>query len=165
MSTVSQRKWRMELELERPKLHRHVVCCTPSQGLLSSRRLLHTVTRPAVVSCRAVAYYKWLDSEKRVDWVNIQEESDRLAVHGVEFDTAMQRIHGLDRHGSLLVGVPAFLAVWEVLPYWNILPPIVRAVPWAMPLVDAAYAWWAKHRLGISSRMRALEEASACRKP
>ena len=33
-----------------------------------------------------------------------------------------------------------------------------------MPLVDAAYTWWAKRRLGISAAVRRLEEGSACRR-
>ncbi len=113
---------------------------------------------------REIQYYKWLDTEKRVDWVDIQTQPERLAVHGVPLEVALARIHGTDRRGTLVQGVPAFLAVWEVLPYWNVLPPIVRTFPFAMPLVDAAYSWWAKRRPGISNRVRALEEGSACRK-
>lgn len=114
---------------------------------------------------KEITYYKWLDAEKRVDWIDITSaDSERLASHGVELDAAFARIHGLDRTGQLCVGVPAFLAVWEVLPYWNLLPPLIRAAPFAMPLVDAAYTWWAKRRLGISAAVRRLEEGSACRR-
>ena len=113
---------------------------------------------------REIAYYQWLDKEQRVDWVNIDSQPARLDAHGVPLEAALAKIHGLDRNGSLVVGVPAFLAVWEVLPYWNVLPPVVRAAPFIMPLVDAAYAWWAKRRLGISAAVRRLEEGSACRK-
>ena len=114
---------------------------------------------------REIAYYKWLDSgERRVEWIDVQAEPERLEAHGVTLEAALARIHGLDRRGALLVGMPAFLAVWEVLPYWRLLPPIVRSLPFAMPLIDRAYAWWAKRRLGISARVRALEEGSACRR-
>ena len=112
---------------------------------------------------REIAYYKFLDHEKRVNWINIEAEPERLAPHGVEPEAAMEFIHGIDKSGQLVKGVPAFIAVWEVLPYWNVLPPLIRTFPFAMPLVDAAYAWWAKRRLGISAAFRRLEEGSACR--
>ena len=75
---------------------------------------------------------------------------------------AMSRIHALDARGSLQIGVPAFLAVWEQLPYWSVLPPILRAVPFAMPIAAAAYSAFARVRLRITGRARALDEGSAC---
>ena len=116
--------------------------------------------------CRKeITYYKWLDAEqRRVEWVDIDAEPERLTPHGVPIEAAMAKIHGLDKHGSLVVGVPAFLSVWEVMPYWRVLPPILRSFPFVMPFADAAYAWWAKRRLGISARWRSLEEGSACRR-
>jgi len=113
---------------------------------------------------REIAYYKWLDHDRRVEWVDIDSEPARLDAHGVPLEAALAKIHGLDKQGQLVVGVPAFLAVWEVLPYWSLLPPLVRSAPFVMPLVDAAYAWWAKRRLGISAAVRRLEEGSACRR-
>ena len=114
---------------------------------------------------REIAYYKWLDAERRVDWVDISDsvQAERLP-QGVAVEAALAKIHGVDRAGALLVGVPAFLAVWDVLPYWRVLPPLLRRLPLALPLVDSAYGWWAKRRLGISARVRALEEGSACRR-
>eukprot|EP00965_Chrysotila_dentata_P191145 6174335-Pleurochrysis_carterae.AAC.2 len=65
---------------------------------------------------------------------------------------------------SLQVGVPAFLAVWEQLPYWNILPPILRRLPFAIPAIDAAYGFWARRRLQLTGRVHALGGSSPCRK-
>ena len=73
--------------------------------------------------CRKeIAYYKFLDHEKRVNWINIEAEPERLAPHGVKPEAAMEFIHGIDKSGQLVKGVPAFIAVWEVLPYWWLLP-------------------------------------------
>ena len=116
--------------------------------------------------CRKeIAFYKWLDaSRQRVDWVDINADPRQLAAHNVALEDAMTRIHGIE-HGKLLVGVPAFVAVWERLPYWSILPPLLRAMPWAMPAVEYAYAFWAKRRLGISTTLRRLETQASCRVP
>ena len=50
--------------------------------------------------------------------------------------------------------------------YWRALPPLLRAAPGAMPVVEAAYGFWAKRRLGISAALKArsLGNASACRR-
>ena len=75
------------------------------------------------------------------------------------------KIHAYDSTTStILVGVPAFMAVWERLPYWNVLPPLLHSMPFALPAVDAAYAFWAKRRLGLTGRLRTLEQGSACNK-
>lgn len=143
------------------------------RGISAAASRLRTVAAPEVAlfwdgGCplckREISYYKWIDVEKRVNWVDIDADPSQLDQHGVSLDAALAKIHGLDQHGKLVVGVPAFLAVWEVLPYWSALPPLVRSFPFAMPLVDMAYAWWAKRRLGISAAVRRLEEGSACRK-
>ena len=111
--------------------------------------------------CRKeIAYYQWLDAERRVDWIDLTAEPQRLDAHGVALETALSKIHGIDKSGSIVIGVPAFIAVWEVLPYWSILPPLIRSMPFAMPAIDAAYAWWAKRRLGITAHLRKLEQGS-----
>lgn len=61
------------------------------------------------------------------------------------------------------MGAPAFVAVWERLPLpWSALPPLLTAMPMAMPLVDRLYRVWARHRLRISGAARSLSRGSAC---
>ena len=91
------------------------------RGIRAASKRLLSATPPEVTLfwdggcplCRKeIAYYKWLDAEqRRVDWVNIDAQPEALAPHGVEVDAAMAKIHGLDKNGALVVGVPAFLAV------------------------------------------------------
>ena len=59
------------------------------------------------------------------------------------------------------MGIPAFLAVWDRLPYWNVLPPVLRAVPFMIPAAEAAYRFWARHRLSITGR-NSLATGSSC---
>lgn len=114
--------------------------------------------------CRKeIAYYKYLDQERRVEWVDIDASPEALVPHGVLRKDAMAKIHAYDHStSSVLIGVPAFMLVWEKLPYWNVLPPLLRSMPFALPAVDAAYAFWAKRRLGITGRLRTLEQGSSC---
>ena len=109
---------------------------------------------------REIEHYKEIDLERNVEWVDIDADASRLAPHKVTRAQALGFMHAVDRHGALQVGVPAFLAIWEQLPRWWLLVPLVRHVPLAMPVLDRAYAAWAKHRLRITGR--ALGEGSAC---
>ena len=105
-----------------------------------------------------------LDRDGRVDWIDLTQHPERLAAAGLTREQAVALIHAMDhrRDGEILVGVPAFLAVWEQLPYWSILPPVLRAVPFALPAISIGYHAWARHRLAISGRLRALGQGSAC---
>jgi hypothetical protein len=62
------------------------------------------------------------------------------------------------------VGVPAFMAVWERLPYWWVLSPLVRGMPFGEAIASSAYSFWLRIRLPLSGRLRALEEWSGARK-
>ena len=110
---------------------------------------------------REIEHYMTLDVEKNVEWVDIHAAPSRLQPHQVTQQEAMALIHAVDKHGALVVGVPAFLAIWEQLPLpWSVLPPLMRNVPLAMPATAAAYAFWAKNRLSITDRK--LGDGSAC---
>lgn len=138
---------------------------------------------------KEIDHYRRLDSERRVSWLDIHATPAHLEPHGVAPADALARIHAVDRDGKmqaprrapnpcprrrssrqtasralvpLQVGVPAFLAVWSALPYWWVLPPIMRAVPMGVPIASAAYTAWARHRLRITGRPRELGEGSAC---
>ena len=98
-----------------------------------------------------------------MDWADINAEPQRLEPHGVPLAAAMKRIHAIDASGQLQVGIPAFLAVWEQLPgFWAVLPPLLRTVPFALPVASAAYSVFARFRLQLTGRARALEAGTAC---
>jgi len=113
---------------------------------------------------REIGYYQRLDVDGRVAWTDIDAAPEALQPHGVSQEEAMARIHAIGGRGQLLSGVPAFLAVWEQLPYWRLLPPLLTAAPGAVPLAEAAYRLFARHRLSVTGR-RSLGAATACRPP
>jgi len=47
-----------------------------------------------------------------------------LSGWGIDRDAALRRLHALDGDG-MLVGVPAFLALWRLLPGWRLLAAVV----------------------------------------
>jgi len=110
-----------------------------------------------------ISYYKRIDAAQRVDWVDVHATPERLDPYGLDAGDAMRKIHAIDARGKVQIGVPAFIAVWEQLPLWNILPPVLRTTPLALPIASAAYSVFARYRLKITGRGRALEAGSACR--
>jgi len=112
-----------------------------------------------------IGYYKRIDAERRVDWIDLTTSVERLEAAGIAREDAVALIHAIDhkRSEEPLIGVPAFMAVWDRLPSpWNALPPIMRAVPHAVPVVEMGYRFWAKHRLKLTGRARALDKGSTC---
>ena len=95
---------------------------------------------------REVAHYRRLDSEGRVRWVDISEDSSLLAPHGISAQQAMARLHALDGHGNVVHGVRAFATIWAELPYYRWLSRLVQ-LPGILPLMDAAYLRFARWRL------------------
>jgi predicted DCC family thiol-disulfide oxidoreductase YuxK len=72
----------------------------------------------------------------------------------------MARIHAVHSDGTLLSGVPAFLAVWDRLPYWRALSPLLHAAPGAIPVAEVAYSAFARVRLRVTGR--GVGGGSAC---
>ncbi|MCS6783230.1 MAG: DUF393 domain-containing protein [Gloeomargarita sp. SKYBB_i_bin120] len=75
---------------------------------------------------------------------------DPQAHGGIDFATAMSRIHAILPDGTVLRDMAVFRQVYEVLGLgW-----VYRWTGWPLvkPLVDRLYAWWAKHRLALTGR-------------
>ena len=110
---------------------------------------------------REIRHYQRLDTEGRVCWVDIHARPAALSEYpgaaGVTAEAAMARIHAIDADGELRIGVRAFMTVWDALPYWRVLPPLLRSVPGAIDLAHVAYEAFAKRRLRLTGRARACD--------
>lgn len=95
---------------------------------------------------REVEHYRRIDRARRVDWVDITRQPDRLEAAGLGPDAAMSRLHAFDREGRLVVGVSAFVAVWHALPYYRHLARAVEALR-LVGVLDWLYEPFAKWRL------------------
>lgn len=90
------------------------------------------------ICMRGVAHFKRLDWARRIDWVDLIETPHALAERGVDFATAMEFLHVVDRAGQLRVGMPGFVALWHELPRYRHLARLLEALG-AVPLADSLY--------------------------
>jgi predicted DCC family thiol-disulfide oxidoreductase YuxK len=95
---------------------------------------------------REVGHYQRLYQECLVQWVDISCEQDALHQYGLNYNTAMSRLHVLDQEGNLLQGAKAFVALWKVLPYYRWLAGMVQVLH-LVSFLDWGYQHFAEWRL------------------
>jgi len=90
------------------------------------------------VCMRGVEHWRRLDWARRIEWVDLMEHPDALAAEGVSFATAMDALHIRHRDGRLMVGVPAFAALWSELPGYRFLSMLLSP-PWMIAMAERFY--------------------------
>lgn len=101
---------------------------------------------------REVAFLRRQDAGQGwVAFVDITApDYDPQAHAGIDFATAMSRIHAILPDGTVLRDMEVFRRVYEVLGLgW-----LYAWTGWPLikPLADRLYGWWAKHRLTLTGR-------------
>lgn len=87
----------------------------------------------------------------RVAFVDIAAPDYQPAAHGgIEFETAMGRIHALLPDGTVLKNVEVFRQIYEILGLGWIYA--VTKLPLVGAVADAAYGFWADRRLWLTRR-------------
>jgi len=94
---------------------------------------------------REISHYRALDTEGRVEWVDIAATDFNPAVYGVDRASAMQRLHAFDHSGGLHLGVSAFVLIWRNLPGYRWVARAVVALHLTAPL-NWAYGHFARWR-------------------
>jgi predicted DCC family thiol-disulfide oxidoreductase YuxK len=82
-------------------------------------------------------------------WNDINTAPELFERHGIDFDTAMRRLHAIDAEGRLIRGVDVFVAIWRVLPRhrWAaavVGSPLVRPFAWLAyegAIAPLVYRW------------------------
>lgn len=89
-------------------------------------------------------------------WNDINTAPALFERHGIDFDTAMRRLHAIDAEGRLIRGVDVFVAVWRHLPRYRwaaaiVGSPLVRPFAWlAYEGVIAPLVYrWSRRRLRL----------------
>lgn len=95
---------------------------------------------------REIAHYRKLDSEEKIDWVDIHADPEAPERLGIAWHAAMERIHVQDAVGKIQVGAPAFLVIWEHLPGYRGLAWLLRGIPGLVPFLNWAYRHFARWR-------------------
>jgi len=78
------------------------------------------------------------------------DEYDADANNGIDFETAMGRIHAIRQNGEVLTNIAAFRALYEEVGLGWVYA-ITNHQPWAS-IADAVYDFWAKYRLPVTGR-------------
>ena len=99
-----------------------------------------------------IAAMQKLDTKKAIRWVDITQEKEALTEAGITYQQAMARIHVKDKNQNMVSGVRGFLAVWEHLPYYRRVVPIIRNVPFLLTIMEAVYVVFAKYRLPMTGK-------------
>ena len=74
---------------------------------------------------REIEHYKRLSGDE-VEYIKIT--ADAATDWGLTEDQAAQQLHAR-RGGNLIIGVDAFVAIWQSLPYFRVIAPIVNFKP------------------------------------
>lgn len=75
----------------------------------------------------AIARYRRIAAgDSDLAWCDIDRDPDALAERGIAAGDVRRKLHVIDREGRLLVGVPAFAALWDELPHRRWLARLVR---------------------------------------
>lgn len=98
---------------------------------------------------------------ERLAFVDIDAEGYDAAAHGgIDYATAMGRIHGITAEGAVLRDVAVFRQAYGLVALGWLYAP--TRWPLLAPLVDAMYGLWAGQRLRLTGRPP-LEQLCAAR--
>jgi len=100
--------------------------------------------------CRAeVGLMRKLDGDNSITWIDINAEDAPLSVAGISYEEAMKNIHVRDASGEYHKGVDGFMAMWERLPGYRRLVPLIRRVPALRSCLNVFYRLFSKARMRI----------------
>ncbi len=86
----------------------------------------------------------------RLELVDIAEPAFDAGRYGTTFEAVMGTIHGVKPDGSLVTGVEVFRRAYAAVGWGWLWAP--TGWPVVKPVVDAAYRFFAKHRLRLTGR-------------
>lgn len=93
-----------------------------------------------------------LDKANAIRWVDITKDKLALDAVGITYQQAMDRIHVLDDQQKIVTGVQGFLAIWQHLPYYRRVVPVIQRVPFLLGFLEAGYCLFARYRLVLTGR-------------
>ncbi len=103
---------------------------------------------------RIIARQSGHHAARHIGWHDLNVRPELFRRHGLDFDTAMRRLHAVDGEGRLLRGVDAFLAIWRQVPGYRTLAAIagapgMRQLCWVLyeGVVAPLVYRWSKRRL------------------
>jgi len=95
---------------------------------------------------REIAHYQRIDRDRKLEWIDISREPQRVRSHGLTVAAAMERLHVLDACGAWRTGVAGFMELWAHLPYYRYLASLLRVLH-LQSVLERPYHYWARKRL------------------
>lgn len=96
-------------------------------------------------------FMAWLDGGKNnLALVDIAAPDFDASTYGTTFEAVMGEIHGVTRDGTLITGMEVFRRAYAAVGWGWLFAP--TAWPVLRPICDAAYRFFAKHRLAFTGR-------------
>lgn len=125
---------------------------TPSQSASKSWRIQLLYDGECPLCMREVNFLKKRDAGRGlVAFVDIADEGYTPEAHGgINFETAMGRIHAVLPDGTVIKNVEVFRRVYEILGMGWIYA--VTKLPIVGSIVDSVYGVWANWRLALTGR-------------
>jgi len=101
---------------------------------------------------REITFYKTLDKNQCIDWIDLRTQRQLAADMGVEFAAAMELLHVLDANGQLHIGLEGHLLMWSYLPGYRHLSWLLRRYPRLAAQCDRFYRLFTRLRPGALKR-------------
>lgn len=94
---------------------------------------------------KEIRYYKKIAPNNIFDWQDITVSTQSLKQSGVSLTEGLKYLHVKNTEGKLLIGVDAFICIWQQLPYWRYLAYLVK-LPILKQIVTVIYKTFAHWR-------------------
>lgn len=98
---------------------------------------------------REICLLQKKDSQTKIKFVDIS--SKEFNHSNIDYNTAMSQIHAIDGKGNLLVGIPAFAAVYARCQL--LVTSTLMRIPFIKSALEPLYKLFARKRLWLTGRM------------
>ena len=94
---------------------------------------------------KEINYYKSLAPNNIFEWIDIVKNPEKFTQMGYTLEEGLKILHVKKDSNSMQIGVNAFIAIWQQLPYWCFAAKIA-ALPIINPLLQFTYKHLAAYR-------------------
>lgn len=97
------------------------------------------------ICLKEINYYKKKDKNSCFEWIDVNHEKNKLDTYGISYTDSLKFLHVIDRDDRVVIGVEAFLIIWNEFKYWRAFSKIINFKP-IKYIITMSYNIWAKRR-------------------